>query len=443
MTLNQSKNIQNKKIGLITSISFAVGAMIGGGVFVLSGLALKQTGASAIVSFIIAGIMVLFSAISFAKISSQKNKGNYSGYAIVGQVLKSHIWTFLVSWSFYLAGIIGAAFVLNAFGIYLTSFVLHNNQIVLWAIIFGILLTLINLGPASEIGRIETLLVGLKIIALVILIGFGIANFHLSYLHPFTPHGQSQILVSSAFLFIAFLGFNVITNIASEIKKPTKTIPLAIILSMLIVMVIYVGIIIALISAHIHNYDEASVGVAAKNLIGPIGEFLIVLGALVSTLSSANANILGSSEIMVRMALDKQVPTSLAKQYKGHPLYSVLFGGLLYIILILTKKTDAVIGLANITAIFGLIIVNITAFKLYLNSNQKLMASIPIIGSVFGAIQFLFMPFLNVMIGFSIILLGLLIYRFRNRLHSQVLHQELIKIFNQVSGPLTRSLRKN
>ncbi len=443
MLFNQSKELKNKKIGLITSISFAVGAMIGGGVFVLSGLALKQTGASAILSFLIAGIMVLFSAISFAKISSQKGDQHYSGYAIVGKVLKSHIWTFLVSWSFYLAGIIGAAFVLNAFGLYLSNFLFHNNQTIIWAILAGLILTFVNLGPASEIGRIETLLVSLKVAVLILLIGFGFANFHLAYLHPFAVHGQTQILTTSAFLFIAFLGFNVITNIASEIKKPTKTIPLAIISSMFIVTVIYVGVIIALISAHIHTYNEASVGVAAKNLIGPIGEFLIVLAALISTLSSANANILGSSEIMVRMALDKEVPTSFAKQHKGHPIYSVLFGGVLYTILILTKKTDAVIGLANITAIFGLIIVNIAALKLYLDAKQKLKALIPIGGSIFGIIQFLFMPFSNVLIGFSIILLGLVIYRFRDKLHSHVLHQELIKIYTEISGPLSRSLKRN
>jgi len=62
---------QKKKIGLVTATAFAVGAMIGGGVFVLTGVALQQTGPSAILSFLFAGIIVLLSALSFAVIAAR------------------------------------------------------------------------------------------------------------------------------------------------------------------------------------------------------------------------------------------------------------------------------------------------------------------------------------------------------------------------------------
>lgn len=438
-----NSHLRSRKIGLFTSIAFAVGAMIGGGVFVLSGLALKQTGASAILAFLLAGIMVLFSALSFGQIAAQKNSSHYSGYAIVGKVLKSHIYSFIVSWSFYLAGIIGAAFVLNAFGVYLTGFILHGQSVIFWAIIAGLILTIINLGPASEIGKVENILVGLKLIVLILLVVFGLIHFHLGSFHPFFPHGDEQVLVSSAFLFIAFLGFNVITNISSDIKNPTKTIPRAITLSMLIVTIIYVGVIIALLDAHIKNYSEASVGTAAQILIGPIGGVLIVIGALVSTLSSANANILGSSEIMVRMALDKQVPTQFGRQYKGHPYYSVLFGGLFYSLLIWSRQTNTIIGLANVTAIVGLIVVNLGALKINLIQKSSTLKKIyPIIGIITAGVQFFFMPLLTIILGFLLILTGLIIYRFRNIFHLPKLHLELVKIFDQISGPLSRSLRR-
>ena len=59
---------KSNKIGLIASIAFAVGAMVGGGVFALTGVALQQTGPAALVSFILAGVMVLLSAFSFTVI---------------------------------------------------------------------------------------------------------------------------------------------------------------------------------------------------------------------------------------------------------------------------------------------------------------------------------------------------------------------------------------
>ena len=438
-----AQKANKKEIGLFNSISFAVGAMVGGGVFVLSGLALKQTGPSAIISFVLAGIMVLISALSFAVIASCKNS-KYSVYGIVGEALGSEIWSFLTSWSFYLAGIIGAAFVLSAFGTYLSQFFLKGTSYLIWAILGGIFLTLINLGPASIIARLESLLVSIKVLILFVLIYFGLKAFRLSQIHPFLPHGANQVLVTSAFLFIAFLGFNVITNISSEIKNPTKTIPKAIIYSMLIVTIIYAGVVIALVAAKISTYSEASVGVAAQNLIGPVGGTLIIVGALISTLSSANANILGSSEIMIRMALDKQVPTKLAKIKHGHPYYSVIAGAIFYFILILSNKTASVISLANITAIVALIIVNLAAIRIIKDKHYQaiklpLGVLLPIIGAITAISQFFFMKSSNLLLGFILVGLGLIVYGLRNKLHHLKTYSELKKLYSEIKGPLFRS----
>ena len=260
---------KKQKIGLLTATSFAIGAMIGGGVFVLSGVALKSAGPSALLSFLIAGVVVLLSAFSFAVVASMASAKD-SGYAYIGELL-SPAWGFLTSWCFYLAGIIGAAFVLNAFGIYMHNFVASGVPVVAWALIAALVLTVINLGPASEIGRIETLLVGGKLLILLLLIGFGIAHFQPHILQPFAPHGDTAVLATSASLFIAFLGFNVITSISGDIDKPRKTVPRAILLSMLVVTIIYAGVVMAMLAANINDYSEASVGVAAQRLIGPIG----------------------------------------------------------------------------------------------------------------------------------------------------------------------------
>lgn len=436
-----------KSIGLFSSIAFAVGAMIGGGVFVLSGLAIKQSGAAAIVAFILSGTMVLFSALSFGVLASNKSSSKYSGYGLVGKELASPIWSFLTSWSFYLAGIIGAAFVLGAFGIYVTQFLLSHQSPIMWGVIAGIFLTLINLGPASEIAKIESLLVSIKVAILVVLIGFGIYHFSPHYFKPFVPHGFGSILISSAFLFIAFLGFNVITNISSHIKNPTKNIPRAIFLSMLVVTIVYVGVVIALVTAHLKSYSEASVGLAARELIGPIGGLLIVLGALISTLSSANANILGSSELMIRMALDKQVPTIFAKLKHGHPYISVLFGGALYLILIVSHRTATIIGLANVTAICALIIVNVAAYQilkksdLYKGMHLPFKNLFPIFGIITCVGQFFFMPVFSVILGFGLVALGLIVYKLRSRFHIPRLHQELVQVFEKSKSPLIRAFR--
>jgi APA family basic amino acid/polyamine antiporter len=439
-----TKNV--KKIHLFTAVAFAVGAMIGGGVFVLSGVALQKTGPSALVSFLMAGVMVLLSALSFAVIASQASQKN-TGYTYVGTALGSPIWSFLTSWCFYLGGVIGAAFVLNAFGVYVHQFIGKHETVILWAIVGAVILTLLNFGPASAIGKIESLLVGGKLIILIVLVAFGLMHFHSYQLHPFAPHGGAHILATSAFLFVAFLGFNVITSISSDIDEPGKTIPKAILLSMLIVTLVYAGVVIALLAGHISNYSEASVGVAAQHLIGPVGGGLIIFGALVSTLSSANANILGSSEIMVRLAADKQVPTILGHMRRGHPYVSVLAGAVLYILMILSGRTTIIIGLANVTAIVALIIVNFAAAKAltsqgYSGPKLPLGRALPVLGIIGAAAQFIFMPISTILIGLGLVLSGLIIYGLRERYHLPELHQEIVKIVGDVEGPLTRALTR-
>jgi basic amino acid/polyamine antiporter, APA family len=437
---------KTKKIQLLTATAFAVGAMIGGGVFVLTGTALKQTGPAALVSFIAAGAIVLLSALSFAVIASEAPPGK-PGYAYVGKVLGSPIWSFLTSWCFYLSGIIAAAFVLNAFGVYINGFIVHAVPVVVWALIGAVVLTLVNLGPASEIGKVETFLVGGKLLVLALLIVFGLARFHTQVLQPFNPHGSSHIFATSAFLFIAFLGFNVITNISGDIENPRRTVPRAILLSMLVVTLVYIGVVIALLAAHIRNYSEASVGIAAQHLIGPIGGVLIVGGALVSTLSSANANILGSSEVMVRLAANKDVPTVFGRMRHGHPYVSVLAGAVLYIVLILSRQTNVVVNLANVTAIVALLIVNVAAARALTSRSHTglrlpMGGLLPLLGAAGAAVQFAFIPLTSSIIGILLACSGLLAYALRKRYHIPQVHQEIVHAVEDAQGPLSRSLNK-
>jgi len=437
---------KTKKIRFLTATAFAVGAMIGGGVFVLTGTALKDAGPAALASFLMAGVVVLFSALSFAVIASEAPPKK-SGYTYVGKVLGSHVWSFLTSWCFYLSGIIAAAFVLNAFGVYVNGFITHGIPAVVWALVGAGVLTLVNLGPASEIGKVETFLVSGKLFVLLLLVAFGLGHFHTADVHPFNPHGTPQIFATSAFLFIAFLGFNVITNISGDIEQPRKTVPRAIMLSMLVVTLVYLGVVIALLAAHISDYSEASVGVAAQHLIGPIGGGLVVAGALVSTLSSANANILGSSEVMVRLAANKDVPTILGHMRKGHPYVSVLAGAILYVVLILTRRTNVVVNLANVTAIVALVVVNLAAAKALASRTHTglrlpLGWLLPVLGAIGALTQFAFMPITSLLIGLALSLGGVLLYVLRKRFHWPEIHRDIVRTVDDAQSPLTRSLQR-
>jgi len=415
-------------IGLWSCVAFAVGTMVGAGVFVLSGLAVEKAGPAALASFLLAAVLVLLSALSFTVVASRAGRGE-SGYAYVGDALGGY-WRFFSQWAFYVGGVIGVAFVLGAFGAYVHDFFFDGAPALVWAVAAAALLTLLNLGPADLIGRAETALVAIKVGILVLLIVFAFVHLGRAHLTPFAPHGASSVVTTSGLLFVAYLGFNVVCSMAPEVRDAPRTIPRAIVISMAIVVVVYLGVVVALLAGGISTYDEASVGQAAKNLMGSWGGVLIPIGALVSTLSAANANILGSSEIMVRLAAKKDVPTILGRMWRGHPAVSVLGGAVLYIVLLLTGSTGAVVSLANVAAIAAMAVINVAAFVAMRKdpgSGVHLPGgpALPALGLVTALSQLLFIPWMAVLVGAGLLAAGSLLYLVRHRFHRPGDHREL------------------
>jgi amino acid transporter len=419
---------EEDKIGLVPSVAFAVGTMIGAGVFVLSGIAVKKAGPAALVSFVLAGVLVLLSALSFAVVASRARPGE-TGYAYVGRAL-GPFWRFLSSWAFYIGAVIGVAFVLGAFGSYVHDFFAGGVTPLVWGVGAAVVLTLLNLGPADLIGRAEMGLVALKVGILLLLVFFAFVHLDRAHFSPFVTHGASSVLTTSGLLFVAYLGFNVVCNMAPEIRDASTTIPKAIVLSMGIVVVVYLGVVVALLAGGISTYSESSVGRAAEHLMGSWGGILIPIGALVSTLSAANANILGSSEIMVRLASNKDVPTVLGRMWRGHPAVSVLGGAVLYVVLLLTGSTQAVVALANVAAIGAMSLINISAFvamRRHDGSGIRLPLGpvLPALGLLTALSQLVFIPWVQVLVGIALLVAGSGIYLLRHRFHRPEHHAEI------------------
>lgn len=432
------------KIGLIAALAFAVGTMVGAGVFVLSGVALSKAGPAAIVAFPLAGVLVLLSALSFGVVASLAPPGR-SGYAYVGTALGRY-WGFVTSWAFWVGGVIGVAFVLNAFGQYLNQFFVPALSPVAWALIAAAGLTLLNLGPASAVGRAEIGLVAIKVSILVVFICFGLIHVQRAHFTPFAPHGAGSVLGTSALLFIAYLGFNVVTNMAGDVRRPHRTIPLAILLSMLIVALVYLGVVVGLLAADLHSYSQDSVGTAAGNLMGTWGAILIPIAALISTLSAGNANILASSEIMMRLAAQRDVPTALGRTWHGNPVLSVIAGAVLYVILILSRQTDSVIALANVAAIIAMALVNLAALQAMRRRPAGALALplgpvLPVLGLAAAVAQLFFIGRLEVAVGTALVLAGSVFYLLRDRFHDPARHDAIAERAARNDCPTGRALK--
>lgn len=438
------KAANRPKIGLLSAIAFSVGTMVGAGVFVLSGPAIGFAGPGALLSFTLAGLSVLFSALSFSVVTALAPAGA-SGFAYVRTAL-GQLLGFITSWSFYIGGVIGCAFILNGFGIYLNKFFVPQVDPLILSLAAAIALTLLNFGGASTIAKAETVLVVIKVLALLFFIIMGIQFWNRSLFTPFLPNGLRPVFHESGQLFVAFLGFSVVCSMAGDIKDAPKTIPKAILLSMLIVALIYAGIVVTLLAAHLPRYTEASIGTAAREIIGENGLLIISSAALVSILSCANANILGCSETLVRLAGKGEVPTVIGKMYNGHPVFSVLFGAVVYISLMLSGNSEKIVSYTNITTIVMLILVNLAAFyalrkKLLYKGIYPFSMIVPVLGLLFSLAQLFMMEIKSIVIGLLFIIPGSILFFLRKRFHRGQDHKEIKQNLSEMDGPLSRALK--
>jgi len=172
------------------------------------------------------------------------------------------------------------------------------------------------------------------------------------------------MLQGVAMIFFAYIGFQVVAMMGGEVKGSAKNVPIATLASIGIVAAIYTGVIVALLAAHLPSYGSESVFDAAVVLLGAAGGTVVALGALFSTLSSANANILGSSRIILEMASEKQIPGRFARIYNDQPINSILLGAGLVLLLILLGDLSFIVELTNVTILSSMALVNISALIL-------------------------------------------------------------------------------
>jgi len=236
----------SRELGLLEATTLGVGAMIGAGIFILSGMAAGIAGPAATISYILCGLMTLFTALSYSELSSSIPLAG-GGYTFVHQGLGGYI-AFLSGWALIFGSVVACA-------LYALGFAEHFNPLLdlvmkvsppikFSAFAIALLLLLINIKGTKESGKTQNFFTIAKIAMLIIFIGLCIPHVKVGNLKPFAPFGFTGIISATALIYISFFGFELISSASEEIKNPKKTVPKAILLSLFIPMLIYVGVVL-------------------------------------------------------------------------------------------------------------------------------------------------------------------------------------------------------
>ncbi len=378
----------SREMRLMDATLIGVGAMIGAGIFVLTGIAAGVAGPGLILTFGLNGIVALFTAFSYAELGSCFHDAG-GGYLWVKEGLPK--WNgFISGWMSWFAHAVACSLYALGFGAYF-ELVLHEFNIVLphWgffspqkilAAVTALVFAYVNFRGASETGKIGNIVTIAKIVILMIFIAFGInLIFHRpdwkEAFTPFLPHGFSGVFKAMGLTFIAFEGFEVISQCSEEIKNPKKNIPRAVFLSLIIVVPIYILVSITAIGAvkpagmtpwdylALHK-ETALVDVARTFFSG--GGIMLLIGGLISTMSALNATVYSSSRVAYAMGKDRNFPAFFSKVHKKNltPHLSIMFSLFIVVLMAVSLPIEDVASAADIMFLLLFLQVNITLIRL-------------------------------------------------------------------------------
>ena len=359
-----------KNITLFGAISIGIGGMVGGGIFAVLGDAVSLAHGATPIAFLIAGIVALLTAYSYAKLSvTYQSRGgsvvfidNAFGHNLLSGSVNLMLWlSYIVTISLY-----AVAFASYGLTFFSQKTLFLKHLLITLAIILP---AIINIMSASFVGKSETIIVAVKIVLLIVVIISGASYVDFSKMQP--SHYDSSISIISAgmIIFVAYEGFELISNAAQRIENPLKNLPRAFYLSVLIVIVLYVFI--AIVAVGVVDEDKLlqakdyALAIAAKPALGQTGFTLVAVAALLSTFSAINATIFGNARLGYIIAKDGQLPTLFEYEKAQIPIVGVFLTLLFSLTLANTINMDeiAIIGSAGFLLIF--FIVNISALKLY------------------------------------------------------------------------------
>ncbi len=358
MLLEEAKgeNRLRRVLGPIQLTSLGVGAIIGTGIFVLTGVAAHdKAGPALVLSFVVAGMACVFAALCYAEFASMTPVAGSAytyAYATLGE-----LFAWIIGWDLILEYAVASAAVaqgwsayfqdfIRAFGIQwphafglapfdfdpATGFTLTGTFLNLPAVLIAAVVTWVLVMGIRESAGFNTTMVAIKLVAVLFVIGVGIFFVNPANWHPFAPYGYSGlsffgrpilgqtsptgapvgVLAGAAIIFFAYIGFDSISTHAEEARRPNRDVPIAIVSSLILCTVLYIAV--AAVLTGMVRYDKIDIKAPVSNAFAQAGlhwaQALVSIGAIAGITSVLLVMMLSQPRVWLAMARDGLVPTS-------------------------------------------------------------------------------------------------------------------------------------
>lgn len=375
-----------KVLGPTDLILLGIGAIVGTGIFVLTGTGAVTAGPGLSLSFVIAAMACCFAALCYAEFASTVPVAGsiytYS-YATLGEFVAWMIgWDLLleyglatstvaVGWSGYFQSL------LSGFGVVLPDALTAapgarpgvETLFNLPAFVIMIAITaLLSLGM-RESARLNNIMVIIKISVVLLFIAVGVGHVKPDNWQPYMPYGMTGVMSAAALVFFAFIGFDAVTSAAEEVKNPARDLPIGIIGSLIICTILYV-VVAAIMTGIVPHMDFKGVDhpvslalqVAGEDWVAGFVDLAAILG--MSTVMLVMAY--GQTRILFAMSRDGLMPARLSKVHPkyGTPFFATWLVGIIFGLIAAVVPLTVLAELVNIGTLAAFTLVSVAVIVL-------------------------------------------------------------------------------
>lgn len=403
----RGENRLRRILGPVQLTSLGVGAIIGTGIFVLTGQAAHdKTGPALMLSFVAAGIACIFAALCYAEFASMVPVAGSAytyAYATLGE-----LFAWIIGWDLILEYAVGSATVAHGWSHYfqdfigilglkiphvfstapfdydpkLGHFVSTGTLLDLPAIIITIIVTVILVKGIRESASFNATMVIVKLIIVFFVIIVGAFYVNPANWKPFAPFGLTGVsffgktlfgqtgaggeplgmLAGAATIFFAYIGFDSVSTHAEEAKNPKRDVPIGIVTSLVLCTVLYIAVAAVLTGMVPYNKIniDAPVSDAFRQVGLPWAQFLISLGAIAGITSVLLVMMLSQPRVILAMARDGLVPRSFFAAVHERfrtPWKSTIITGIFVSTLAAFLPLRVLAELVNIGTLFAFVVV--------------------------------------------------------------------------------------
>jgi APA family basic amino acid/polyamine antiporter len=354
-----------RTIGPVGAVGFGLGAMVGTGVFLYTGVAAGDAGPAVLASLVLAGVAAACNGLSSAQLAAAHPRSGGT-YEYAGRRLSP--WAgFLAGWLFLAAKTTSAAATALAFGAYVGGTTGLPPVALSGALVAGV--TALNVFRLAKAGAVNLVLVGVTLASLAAFVATGAPRISTAHFTPFAPHGASGVLTAAALLFVAYAGYGRIATLGEEVVNPRRTIPLALVLALAVAALLY----FAVTATAVGSIGADAFAQAARTSKAPLAaaagpgwvRSALAVGAA-TALGSVFLNLmLGLSRMAFAMARGGDLPGALSRvNAASSPFAAVLFTGAAVGALVAVRDPRTLLSLSAFTVLVYYGLTNLSALRL-------------------------------------------------------------------------------